>query len=158
LGQSVGRPILFLARNPGARTEISYQLRLRQNDSTGAIHLGGRWISARIGEIGDGKSRVHDSVHRHHRSAATGAVKTNQAFGIFPRRGRQLRKIKCAAMVVLFDRVGYTFERRWWMIELARDVYFQFWMSRYGVIVNRDTAIGGDELAILGQDQRIDFK
>jgi hypothetical protein len=31
-------------------------------------------------------------------------------------------------------------------------------MPRYGVIINRDTAISGDELTILGQDQRIDFK
>src|SRR5438874_17144 len=99
LGQSVSRPILFLARNTGARTEISHQLGLSQNDSTGAIHLGRRRIAARIGEIGDGKSRIHNRVHRHHRSAATGAVKTHQAFGIFRRCRGQLREIKCAAMV-----------------------------------------------------------
>ena len=158
LGQSVGRPILFLARNAGARTEISHQLGLGQNDSTGAIHLGRRWIAARVGEIGDGKSRIHDRVHRHHRSAATGAVKTNQAFGIFRRCRGQLREIKCAAMIVLFDRVGHAFQGGRRMIELARNLDLQFRMPRYGVIINRDTAIGGDELTILGQHQRIDFK
>ena len=44
------------------------------------------------------------------------------------------------------------------MIELARNLYLQFRMPHYGVIINRDTAIGCDELTILGQDQRIDFK
>ena len=44
------------------------------------------------------------------------------------------------------------------MIELARNFNLQFGMSRHGVIINRDAAIGGDELAIFGQHQRIDFK
>ena len=76
----------------------------------------------------------------------------------FGGRGRQLGEIKCAAMIVLFDRVGDAFESRGRMIELARNFDFQFRMPRHGVIINRDAAIGGDELTILGQHQRIDFK
>jgi hypothetical protein len=44
------------------------------------------------------------------------------------------------------------------MVKLACDFDFQFGMSRHCVIVNRDTAISGDELTILGQNQRIYFK
>ena len=44
------------------------------------------------------------------------------------------------------------------MIELARDLDLQFRVPRDRVIVNRDSAIGCDELAVLGQNQRIDFK
>ena len=87
----------------------------------GAIDLGCGRIAAGIGEISDGESCVHDGVHRHHGSAAAGPVKTDQAFGIFWSSGRQLCKIKCAAMVALFDCIGDAFESSRWMIELARD-------------------------------------
>ena len=44
------------------------------------------------------------------------------------------------------------------MIELSRNFDSQFRMSRHGVIINRDSAIGGDEFIAFGQDQRIDFQ
>ena len=149
---------MFLARDAGAGTEISDQTGLGQNNSAGAINFGRGWIAAGVGEIRDSESRVHDRVHRHHRSAAARAVKTNQAFGIFGGCRRQLREIKCAAMIALFDGVGDAFELRWWMIEFSCDFNFQFRMSRDRVIINRDPAISSDELAILGQHQRIDFE
>src|SRR3981189_2266113 len=39
LRQTVRRPELFLARNAGARTEITHQIGLGENDSRRAIHL-----------------------------------------------------------------------------------------------------------------------
>ena len=149
---------MFLAGDAGARTEIAYQVGLSQNDSGGAIHFGRGRIAAGIGEVGDGESGVDDCIHRHHRSAAAGAVKTDQTFGIFGSRCRELRKIKCAAMIALFDRVGDALESGRRMIELARNLNFQFGMSRHGVIINRNAAIGGDELTIFGQNQRINFE
>ena len=85
-------------------------------------------------------------------------MKTNQTFGIFGCCRRQLREIKCAAMIALFDRVGDAFEFRRRMIELARDFDFQLRMSRDGVIINCDAAIGGDELTAFGQHERIDLE
>src|SRR5207244_7704320 len=118
-GQSVSGPILFLARNTGTRAEVSDEVGLGQNDSGGAIDLGSGWIAASVGKISDGKSRVHNGVHRHHRSAAACAVKTNQTFGTFGGCGSQLREIKCAAMIALFDGVSHAFERSRGMIEFA---------------------------------------
>ena len=141
---------MFLARDAGARTEVAHQIRLGQNNPGGAIHLGRGRIAAGVGEIGDGESRVDDGVHGHHGSAAASAVKTNQAFGIFGGYGRQLREIKCAAMIVLFDGVGHAFQSCGRMIELARNFNTQFRVSHYGVIINRDAAIGGDELTAFG--------
>ena len=85
-------------------------------------------------------------------------MKTNQTFGLFGHSRRQLRKIKCAAMIALLDRVGHTLEGRGRMIELARDFNFQFRMSHHRIIVDRDPAIRGDELAVFGQNKRIDFQ
>ncbi len=85
-------------------------------------------------------------------------MKTDQAFGILGGGRGQLREIKCAAMIALFDGVSDAFQSRRRMIEFARDLDAEFRMSRDGVIINRDAAIGGDELAIFGQDQRIDFE
>ncbi len=85
-------------------------------------------------------------------------MKTNQAFGIFGGYGRQLREIKCAAMITLFDGIGHAFKSRGRMIEFSRNFNAQFRVPGDGVIVNRDAAIGGDELTIFGQHQWIDFK
>ena len=85
-------------------------------------------------------------------------MKTDEAFGIFRRRRRQLRKIKCAAMIILFDRIGDALKGGWWMIEFSRNFNTEFRVTRYGVIVNRDPTIGRDELATFGQHQRIDFQ
>src|SRR4029077_6684702 len=120
-GQPVSRPKLLLARETRARTEIPDQVGLSQNDSRGAIDFGCGRIAAGIGEIGDGESCIHDRVHRHHRPATAGAVKTNEAFGLFGSSRRQLCEIKCAAMITLFDSIGDAFESSRWMIELARD-------------------------------------
>ncbi len=76
-------------------------------------------------------------------------MKTDQALGILGRRRRQLREIKCAAMIGLLDRVGHAFQLRRRMIELARNFDLQFRMSCDGVIINRDPTIGGDELTVL---------
>ena len=149
---------MFLAGDAGARTEIADQVGLSQNNPGGAIHLGRGWIAAGVGEIRDGESRVHDGVHRHHRSAAARAVKTNQTFGILSGYGCQLREIKCAAMIILFDGVGYALKPRRRMIEFSRNLNTEFRMSRYGVIINHDAAIGGNEPTIFGQHQRINFK
>ena len=51
-------------------------------------------------------------------------MKTNQAFGIFGRGGRQLCEIKCAAMIALFDSVRDAFKFRRRMIEFPRDFDF----------------------------------
>ena len=61
-------------------------------------------------------------------------------------------------MIVLLDGVGNTLKWRRWMIEFSRDFNSQLRMSRHGVIINRDSAISGHELAVLGQHQRIDFQ
>ena len=149
---------MLLARHTGTRTEISDQVGLGQNDSRGAINLGSGRIAAGIREISDGESCIHDGVHRHHRSAAAGAVKTDKTLGIFGSSRRQLCEIKCAAMIVLFDCVGDAFESSRWMIEFARDFDFQLRMTRHGVIINRNAAIGCDELTLFGQHKRIDFQ
>ena len=140
------------------RNRNSNQIGLGQNDSGGAIHFGRGRIAAGVGEVGDGESRVHDRVHRHHRTAAARAVKPNQTFGIFRGGSGQLREIKSAAMIALFDRVSDALESGRRMIELARNLNFQFGMPRHGVIINRNAAIGGDELTIFGQNQRINFE
>src|SRR5439155_25105873 len=67
-------------------------------------------------------------------------------------------KIECGAMITLFDCVGDVFESSRWMIELPRDFYFQLRVTRHGVIINCDPAIGGDELAALCQYKRVDFQ
>src|SRR6266540_5331949 len=61
-------------------------------------------------------------------------------------------------MIALFDRVGDAFESSRWMIELARDFDSQLRMTRHGVIVYRNAAIGCDELTAFGEHQRIDFQ
>ena len=53
-------------------------------------------------------------------------MKTNQAFGILGGRGCQLREIKCAAMIALFDGVSDAFKFRWRMIEFSRNFNLQF--------------------------------
>ena len=53
-------------------------------------------------------------------------------------------------MIILFDGVGDALERGRRMIELARDLYLQFRMTRNRVVINRDSTIGGNELAALG--------
>ena len=55
---------------------------------------------------------------------AARAVKTGEAFGFFRRRSGQLREIKCAAVIVLLDRVGDVFESGRRVIEFARDLNF----------------------------------
>ena len=61
-------------------------------------------------------------------------------------------------MIVLFDGIRDALERRGRMIELARNFNPQFWVSRGGVVINRDPAIGCDELAVFRQHQRIDLQ
>ena len=61
-------------------------------------------------------------------------------------------------MIALFGRVSDALQRRGWMIEFSRNLNPEFWMPRDGVIINRNAAIGRDELAIFSQDQRIDLK
>ena len=61
-------------------------------------------------------------------------------------------------MVVLLDGVGNTLKWRRRVIKLACDLDPELRMSRHGVIINRDSAISGHELAVLGQHQRIDFQ
>src|SRR6266508_903566 len=69
--QSVSGPILFLARDAGARAEIYDQVRLGQNDSGGAIDLGRGWIAAGVGEIGNRESSVLIFVLRRHPPGST---------------------------------------------------------------------------------------
>src|SRR6266436_6075083 len=45
LRQTVRGPVLFLARNPGTGTEITDQIWLSQNDSSGTIDFRCRWIA-----------------------------------------------------------------------------------------------------------------
>src|SRR5581483_5740959 len=61
-------------------------------------------------------------------------------------------------MIVLFDCVGDAFESSRWMIELARNFDSQLGVTRHGVIVNRNAAIGCDEVPAFGQDEGIDFQ
>ncbi len=61
-------------------------------------------------------------------------------------------------MIALFGGVGHAFERRRRMIELPRNLNPQFRVPRHRVVINRDAAVGGDEFALFGQDQRIDFQ
>src|SRR5947209_18082918 len=104
-----------MARNAGSGPEIANEIRLRQNDSGGAINFRCRWITAGVGEIRDGETGVHNRIHGHHRSASASAMETSEAFRFFRHIRRELRKIKCAAMVVLFDGVGDVLECRRWM-------------------------------------------
>ena len=53
-------------------------------------------------------------------------------------------------MIALFDAIGDTLQRRRWMIELTCNFDSQLWVSGNGVIINRDPAIGRDELAAFG--------
>ena len=85
-------------------------------------------------------------------------MKTNQAFGILRSRRGQLREIKCAAVITLFGGVGHAFKLGRRMVELACNFNLQVGMSRDGVVVNRDAAIGRDKFTTFGQDQRINFK
>src|SRR6516165_7354068 len=78
--QTVRGPVLFLARNPGAGTEITNQIGLDQNNSRRAITFRCRWVAASLREVGDRKSGIHDRVHRHHRAATASAVKSHQSF------------------------------------------------------------------------------
>ena len=50
-------------------------------------------------------------------------------------------------MIVLLDGVGDPLQSRRRMIELARDVDAELRMTEDGVIIDRDAAIGRDELA-----------
>ena len=61
-------------------------------------------------------------------------------------------------MITLFDCVGDAFESSRWMIELARNFDSQFRVTRHGVIIYRNAAIGCDEFTTFGQHQRIDFQ
>ena len=61
-------------------------------------------------------------------------------------------------MIVLFDRIGDSFESGGRMIEFARNLDFEFWMTCRRVVVNRDAAIGRDQLGVFSQDYWIDFK
>src|SRR5437867_965690 len=61
-------------------------------------------------------------------------------------------------MIVLFDRVGDAFQLRRWVIELARDFDSKTGMTYDRVIVDRDPAVSGDEIAGLRQDERINFE
>ena len=61
-------------------------------------------------------------------------------------------------MIVLFHRVSDALERGRRMIKLARNLNPQLRMARDCVIINRDPAIGCDELAAFRQHQRIDFQ
>jgi len=81
-----------------------------------------------------------------------------ETFGIFRGRCGQLREIKCAAMIALFGGVGHAFQSCGRMIEFPGNFNLQLRMPRHRVIINRDAAIGSDELTIFGQNQRIDFK
>src|SRR6266516_3886448 len=61
-------------------------------------------------------------------------------------------------MIVLLDGVSYAFKCRRRMIEFSRNFNPKIGMSRHGVIINRDAAIGRNELTVFGQHQRIDLK
>jgi len=75
-------------------------------------------------------------------------MKTNQTFGILSGGRCQLREVERAAMIILFDRIGYALERSRRMVEFTRDLNVQFRVPSYGVIINRDSAIGGNKLPI----------
>ena len=61
-------------------------------------------------------------------------------------------------MIALFDGISDLLESRRWVIELTCNLNLQLGMPRNGVIINRDAAIGREELAVFGQHQRIDFQ
>src|SRR5260370_12620116 len=111
-----------------------------------------------MGEVGDCKPGIHDRIHRHHRAATACAVKSDESLGSFRCRRCQLCEIECAAMIVLFDGVSDLLESRWRMIELTRNLDPELRMPPDGVIINRDAAIGRDNLAPFTQHQRIDYK
>jgi hypothetical protein len=45
-------------------------------------------------------------------------MKADESFRVLGRGSRELREIKCAAMIVLFHRVGDSFKRSWRMIKI----------------------------------------
>jgi len=59
---------------------------------------------------------------------------------------------------VLLDGIRDALEWRGWMIELTCNLNPQLRMTRNRVIIDRDPAIGRDELAALGEHQRVDFQ
>ena len=61
-------------------------------------------------------------------------------------------------MIVLFDGVSDLLESRRRMIELTGNFDLELGMPPNGVIINRDAAIGRDEVAGFGLHQRVDFK
>ncbi|KAG0506348.1 MAG: hypothetical protein Udaeo_02700 [Candidatus Udaeobacter sp.] len=61
-------------------------------------------------------------------------------------------------MIVLFDGVSDLLESRRRMIELTCNLDLELGMPPNGVIINRDAAIGRDELAGFGQHQRINLQ
>src|SRR5215475_8299873 len=61
-------------------------------------------------------------------------------------------------MIALFDGIRDTLQRRWRMIEFPCDFNSQLRASANGVIINRDPAIGRNELAGFGQYQRINLQ
>ena len=61
-------------------------------------------------------------------------------------------------MIVLLDRISDLFQFRRRMIELARDLDLQFRVPRDRVIVDRQAAIGCDELAALRQNERVNLE
>lgn len=63
-------------------------------------------------------------------------MKTSQTLGIWSGFGGQLREVKRAAVIALFDRVRDLLQLRRRMIELARNLVLQFRMPRDRVIVN----------------------
>src|SRR5438045_8631773 len=85
-------------------------------------------------------------------------MKTDKTLGIFWSSGRQLCKIKCAAMIALFDCIGDALESSRWMIEFARDFDTKLRVTCNGVIVYRNAAIGRDDLAGFGHHHRINLK
>ena len=61
-------------------------------------------------------------------------------------------------MIVLFDGVSDLLESCRRMIELTRNLDSELRMPPNGVIINRDAAIGRDELAGFRQHQRINLQ
>src|SRR5881227_1613637 len=61
-------------------------------------------------------------------------------------------------MIVLFDGVSDALESGRRMIKLTCNLDPELWMTCDCVIINGDSAVGGDELAAAGQHQRIDLK
>ena len=155
-GESPGGVELFLAGDAGAGAKVAVEGSCGEDDPGGTVDFAGGGVAAGVDKGGEFVALAEDGVHAHHGAATPGAVKADVALTFFKVAGH-LDKVEGAAIVVPLDGVGDLFEGGGGAIVFAGDLDAEFFVTKDGIVVDGEAAVGGIEVTAGGLDEGVDL-